>query len=184
MSQALIPQLLRADAHPLWKYLAWALGVFLMYLLSQVTLPLPWTAVPITGQTFGVAFLSLMLGARLAVPVVATYLFLGGVGVPVFAAGAAGLAWGPTFGYLIGMLGAALVVGRLADRGWGRTFGHALGAAYIGSIIIFASGLTVLSYFVPREALLEAGLFPFLIGDFCKNLMAASLASGISPRRS
>lgn len=177
MSQAVFPRALRSKADRVGAHVAlWALGTLLMCALARITIPLPWSPVPITGQTFGVALLALTLGARLALPVLLTYVGLGLAGAPVFALGASGLRLA-TAGYLVGMVLAAFVVGRLADRGWTRSFGRALAAAYVGSGLVFACGLAVLSRFVPAEALLSAGLFPFLIGDFVKNVTAASLAS-------
>lgn len=177
-SKALVPRLLaRADNSKAMTAFSYGLGVALLCVLSRIYIPLPWTAVPITGQTFGVAFLALMMGARLAVPVVATYLALGAAGLPVFAMGGHGLVFGPTLGYLIGMFAASLVVGALADRGFSRSFPRALVAAYLGSAVTFTCGLFVLSYFVPRAQLATAGLYPFLIGDFVKNTVAALLAS-------
>lgn len=176
-SQALVARLLRSKADRVGANVAlWALGTLLMCALAQVTIPLPWSPVPITGQTFGVALLALSLGARLSAPILLTYVGLGLAGAPVFALGASGLRFA-TAGYLVGMVLAAFVVGRLADRGWTRSFGHALLAAYVGSALVFACGLAVLSRFVPSEALLAAGFYPFLIGDFVKNVLAASLAS-------
>lgn len=153
------------------------LGVAWMALLSQVKIALPWTPVPITGQTFGVAVMALMFGARLSFVSYAAYLTAGFVGLPVFAGLGSGLMWGPTMGYLVGMLLASVVMGRLADKGWGRSFGKALLACYMGSFITFAAGLFVLSFFVPQQALLIAGLLPFLPGDLIKNLTAAALVS-------
>ncbi len=155
-------------------------GVVWMALLSQVKIALPWTPVPITGQTFGVAVMALTFGARLSLASYAVYLVAGFVGLPVFAGLGAGLTWGPTMGYLVGMLFASVVMGRLADKGWGRSFGKALLACYIGSFITFASGLFVLSFFVPSQALLVAGLIPFLPGDLIKNLSAAALVSRLT----
>lgn len=152
-------------------------GVCLLALLAQLSVPLPFTPVPVTGQTLGVAFLSLLLGRRLAPITVAFYLLAGAAGLPVFSQAKAGLSWGPTAGYLIGMLLASAWVGFLADRGWASTFFRAWLAAASGSLIIFTCGLLVLSQFVPSGSLLTAGLWPFLPGDFLKNITAAGGAS-------
>jgi biotin transport system substrate-specific component len=151
-------------------------GVMLVSVLAQVTVRLPWTPVPITGQTFGVALMALLWGRGRAAGVMLSYLFLGGIGAPVFAGGAAYLSLGASSGYLLGMLVSSLVVGELADRGFTSSWGRAFLAASFGSVFVFGFGLLVLSFFVPREGLLVAGLLPFIPGDILKNSLAAWLA--------
>lgn len=153
-----------------------ASGVVVLSLLAQVSIPLPWTPVPITGQTFGVALIALMWGFKRGFASVLSYLLLGASGLPIFAAGKAGIG-GPTTGYLFGMLAGALVMGTLSDRGFTKTFRKALLASYLGSVCVFFFGLVGLSFFIPREALLTAGLYPFLFGDLLKNTLAATLVT-------
>ena len=114
--------------------------------------------VPLTLQTFGVLFTGAVLGSWRGAAATALYLLIGIVGVPVFAADAegvhrAGLATiisfqggsvvlGATGGYLVGFLVAAIVVGALAERGWDRRLGSSIGAMLIGSLIIYAVGVT------------------------------------------
>jgi len=180
MSQAALPILIDRHASRPWLALATvAAGVGLLALLAQLTMRLPWTVVPITGQTFGVALIALTAGRKYATSMVMAYLALGWLGMPVFANAMSGFVLGPTLGYLLGMFLAAPLVGWMADRGWSRSFPSALLAAYLGSVVIFSCGLLGLSFFVPSEGLLAAGLYPFLIGDLLKNLAAAGLAAGI-----
>jgi biotin transport system substrate-specific component len=102
-SQALIPQLIsRQENKILANILSVFAGLVLMTALAQISIPLPWTPVPITGQTFGVTFLSLIWGRNRGLAVMLTYLTLGITGAPLFALGQAGFSWGPTSGYLIG----------------------------------------------------------------------------------
>ncbi len=153
-------------------------AVLALAALAQLRLPLSWTPVPITGQTFGVALISLFFGARRSALILASYLGLGFLGAPFFALmPVSGFLIGPTFGYLLGMFVASIVVGTLADRGHAKSFWTAFLSASCGSLCIFACGLAVLSYFVPAKALLAAGLFPFLLGDLVKNALAAFIAS-------
>lgn len=152
------------------------LGVVLISMLAQLSFQLPWTPVPITGQTFGVTLVALLWGWKRGSTVMLSYLVVGSLGAPVFAMGKSGLLFGPTFGYLIGMLLASAVVGKLADLGATKRFWTSLLSAYLGSIVVFGCGLLVLSRFVPTETLLVAGLWPFLIGDSIKNLIAALTA--------
>ncbi len=173
-TQSFVPSLIgRAKSRVLAESAALLAGVFLMALLSKVAIHLPWTPVPITGQTFGVALTALLWGRKRAVAVVGSYLVLGVAGAPVFATV---FTMGATNGYLIGMFFASYLVGGLADRGFTKTWGRAFLAAAAGSAVTFTCGLIVLSFFVPREALFVSGLLPFLPGDFVKNSIAAWLA--------
>ena len=144
-------------------------------LAAQIEFRVPWSPVPITGQTFAVLLAGAVLGARRAFLAQLLYLAEGASGVPVFAGGAFGLVKfaGPTGGYLLAFPFAATVTGALAERGWDRRFVTMLAAMLLGSIVIFASGLAVLSRFVPAEQLLAAGLWPFLPGDLIKSSLAA-----------
>jgi len=151
-------------------------GSALIALAAQVSLPLPFSPVPVTGQTFAVLLIAAALGSRLGPATVALYVAEGLVGLPVFAGGAAGPARlaGPTGGYLAGFVLAAFVVGLLAERGWDRRVGTCILAMLAGEVAIYALGLAWLSRFPLPVGLLEAGLLPFLAGDAYK-LAAAAL---------
>lgn len=144
---------------------------------AQVEIRLPWTPVPVTGQTFAVLLSGAVLGARRAFLAQLLYLAEGAAGMPFFAGGAAGVAklFGPTGGYLIAFPFAAAATGLLAERAWDRRPLPMFAAMLAGSTIIFALGLAQLSRFVPREALLGAGLLPFVPGDLLKSAFAAGL---------
>jgi len=168
------------------------LGVALVSALAQVVIPLPWTPVPITGQTFGVALMALLWGRKRAFGVMSSYLALSIFGAPILAGGVAFLTFGATTGYLLGMLVSACVVGELADRGYTRTWARAFMAASLGSVCVFGFGLLVLSFFLPAAGdtfgakmitLLTAGLLPFLPGDILKNSLAAFIASRLNKTR-
>ncbi len=163
---------------------AFALGIATLALLAKISFVLPFTPVPITGQTFGVASIALLWGRSRGSAIVLSYLIFGAMGLPFFAGGASGLLLGPTSGYLIGMFLSSFVIGSLADRGWSLSLHKAWLAATIGSILVFSSGLLVLSRFVPRDALLMSGLFPFIPGDLLKNLLAATIASQVTKKLS
>ena len=184
-SQAVVPQTIIQLSNKVLGYvLSIMIGVGMLSLLAQLKIVLPWTPVPITGQTFGVALLALLWGSRLSLATFMTYLAVGFLGVPIFAGGLSGLLIGPTFGYLVGMLLASFAVGRLSDKGYGKTFTKALAAAYVGSLIIFTCGVIGLSFFLPMNKLFLAGVAPFLIGDLIKNLLAAYSVSRISKEAS
>ena len=144
---------------------------------AQVSIPLPWTPVPLTGQTLGVLYAGVLLGSRRGAAAAALYLLQGASGLPVFAGGAGGahLFAGPTGGYLLGFPVGAFATGLLAERGWDRTPVRAFFAMLAGSLPIFACGLAGLSRFVPAETLLASGLWPFVPGDLLKAAASAGL---------
>src|SRR5215210_5025602 len=111
----------------------------LMALSAQFVIPLPWTPVPITGQTFVVLLTGALLGSRLGALAMIAYLIEGASGLPFFRAGGGGLTYlalSPTTGYLLSYPLAAFVVGLLAERGWDRRFTTAAAAMAIGSALI------------------------------------------------
>ncbi len=170
-------------------------GSLLMALTAQISIPLPFTPVPITGQTFGVLLIGALLGPRLGALTMLLYLAQGLMGLPVFAGGRS--AWtpssipgipviiGPTAGYLFSFPIAAAVVGALAHRGWDRRVRTALPAMILGNIIILALGFLWLAGAtalfrgsVDVLALLNMAVLPFLPGDAIKILLAALALPG------
>lgn len=151
-------------------------GVLCLSLLAQIAIPLPWTPVPITGQTFGVVLIALMFGKKRAMTIILSYLSLGVLGFPIFAMGKSGFSIGPTTGYLIGMVVATYWMGTLSDRGWAKTWWRSYLTAFSGSLIIFSCGVAGLSLFIPSNELLSAGVLPFLPGDFFKTLLSSFIA--------
>lgn len=143
-------------------------------LLAHLVIPLPFTPVPVTGQTFGVLLSGAVLGSRLGTAAMLAYIVEGLAGLPVFAAGTRGPA---TYGYLAGFVVAAFIVGWLCERGWDRDPPRLLTAMIAGEVGIYVFGLLWLARFVPASKLLALGFFPFLLGDAVK-LVAAALAAG------
>ncbi|MDR3143423.1 MAG: biotin transporter BioY [Puniceicoccales bacterium] len=168
-----LPSVLPSSSLTMPQWLKLAYGVFFLYLSAQIMIPLPWTPVPISGQTFGVACVALSLGS-LATPAVALYWLLGLCGFPVLAGAASGVS--PASGYLLGMVLATEVMRRLKAKGFARTWWSNFSVLCAGQVIIFALGILVLSYFVPREKLLMAALWPFIPGDLLKVLAAATVS--------
>jgi biotin transport system substrate-specific component len=144
-------------------------------LAAQIAIPLPWTPVPITGQTFAVVLSGAVLGARRGALAQLLYLAGGSVGLPVFAEGGAGFAKlvGPTGGYLVAFPIAAAITGALAERGWDRRFATMFAAMLLASAAIFALGLAGLARFLPADRVVAAGLLPFIPGDLIKSTLAA-----------
>ncbi len=138
-------------------------------LMAHIAIPLPFTPVPITGQTFAVLLCGAILGARLGTASMLLYITEGALGLPVFAA-APGAA---TYGYLAGFAAAALIVGWFADIGWTQDLPRTIVAMIAGEVAIYFFGLLWLAHLVPASKVLDFGLYPFLIGDAIKLAAAA-----------
>jgi biotin transport system substrate-specific component len=145
---------------------------------AQVTIPLPWTPVPVTGQTFAVLLAGATLGWRAGGASQLLYVALGAVGLPFYADGASGwqVATGATGGYLVGFVVAAALVGRLAERRQDRSVLTSVPAMLAGTAVIYLFGVTWLAAVLDADATtaLTNGLVPFLVGDAVK-LVAAGL---------
>ncbi|MHB0928910.1 MAG: biotin transporter BioY [Candidatus Nanopelagicales bacterium] len=159
-------------------------GALFIALSAQVAIPLPFTPVPLTGQTLAVLLTGAALGSSLGLATTGLYLALALIGFPVLAAtstgshltGAAVLS-SPTLGYVLGFMLSAVVVGALANRGLSRTpMGMAL-AMIAGNLAIYALGLLWLHHAisVSWSQTVALGLTPFLIGDAIKIIIAAGL---------
>ena len=149
---------------------------------GQITIYLPFSPVPITGQTLAVLMTGLILGKTLGTASIAAYLVQGAAGLPFFAGGKSGLAtlFGPTGGYLFGFLAAVYIVGMLSELRLKRSVIQASSAIVIGNVIIYVFGLVWLARFVGESQVLQLGLYPFLIGDLLKILLGIVLVGGSS----
>jgi biotin transport system substrate-specific component len=156
-----------------------ALGAALIAASAQVSIPLPFTPVPITGQTFAVLLAGASLGTVRGGSSALLYVLIGIAGAPVYADGAHGWAQitGASGGYLIGFVLAAALTGHLAERRWDRRFSSAIGAILTGNLVIFVVGLTWLAVVLDTslEKTLELGLYPFIPGEILKLYLAAAL---------
>ncbi|GAA4801287.1 biotin transporter BioY [Streptomyces ziwulingensis] len=152
-------------------------GAALTGLAAQLAVPVPGSPVPVTGQTFAALLVGTTLGARRGVFALALYALAGLAGLPWFAAGGSGLT--VSFGYVLGMLLAAVAVGSLARRGADRSTWRTAGTMLLGEAIIYAVGVPYLALAADMSlsAAVAAGLTPFLIGDAVK----AALAMGVLP---
>ncbi|MEW6232088.1 MAG: biotin transporter BioY [Chloroflexota bacterium] len=155
-------------------------GSLVVALSAQISVPLPFSPVPVTGQTFGVLLVGALLGSRSGALSLLVYLGEGALGLPVFAGGTGGLVRlaGPTGGYLLGFVAAAFLVGWLCERGWDRRLPTAAMAMLLGNAIIYLFGLPWLAHFVGPDKALALGLLPFIPGDLSKLILAALALPG------
>ncbi|MFD5032055.1 biotin transporter BioY [Streptomyces sp. NPDC058220] len=153
-------------------------GAVLTGLAAQLSVPVPGSPVPVTGQTFAALLVGTALGPRRGFLSLAIYTLVGMVGMPWFSAGSSGPG-GASFGYVLGMLLAATVVGALARRGGDRSVPRTAGTMVLGSVVIYAVGVPYLAVAagMSLSAAITAGLVPFLLGDALK----AALAMGALP---
>lgn len=152
-----------------------AAGSLVVALLAQVSIPLPFTPVPLTGQTLGVLLVGGALGGWLGGASLLLYLLEGVVGLPVFAPHASGAVFGPTGGYLVGFILMAFVVGRLAERGWDRSVGKSILAMVIAEGVLFAVAVPWLGVYVGFGHAVILGFVPFVAGDGLKLILAGAL---------
>lgn len=162
-------------------------GALIISLSANISIPVPGSPVPVTGQTFAVLLVGGALGYRRGILATLLYLALGLV-LPVYASQKSGIAvigtiqdghlvLGTSGGYLLGFVLAAALVGRLAELGWDRRIGGALGAMLLGNGVIYLIGLPWLMAATGMDGgtAIAKGLTPFLIGDALKLLLAAGL---------
>ena len=163
------------------KDLLWIVGFSLLTaLLAQVEIRLPYTPVPLTGQTFAVLLSGAVLGSRRAFLSQLLYLAEGAAGMPVFSGGGATIVklLGPTGGYLWSFPLAAGLLGWLVERGVSRKTWKLAASLVIADVLILASGASWLRFFygTPLRQAWLLGFYPFLIGDMLKIvLVGASL---------
>jgi len=151
-------------------------GSLLIGLCARLAVVLPFSPVPVTGQTFAVLVIGVLLGSWRGSLCVLAYIMEGAAGLGVFAMGRSGLGvlFGPTGGYLIGFIFAAYVTGFLAERGWDRRVWTTILAMLLGNVTLYAFGLGVLFCLMGfNKATLTVGLYPFIVGDILKVLIAA-----------
>ncbi|MDO7881946.1 biotin transporter BioY [Salinibacterium soli] len=161
-----------------------AAGAALTAVAAQIAVPL-WP-VPITGQTLAVLLVGVFLGATRGAASLALYAVLGIVGLPVFSDASSGwhVVAGPTGGYIIGFVFAAAFTGWLAQREWDRKPVWAFLAFLVGSVIPFAFGLPWLAAALGNlgldnslGAVLQSGLYPFILGGVIKAALGAGIIS-------
>lgn len=179
-SAAHSPATLRSAIAPRSTALTHALfivgGVSFIAAMAQISLPVPGSPIPVTGQTLAVLLIGTTYGARLGFSTFAIYLLAGVAGAPIFAPSATAPNHGldrllsASGGYLFGMLAASLLLGFLADRRADQKFLTSFPALMLGEILIFGFGLTWLhlSLDLSWSSTFAAGLTPFIFGEILK----------------
>ena len=180
----------------LTKKIGLALGMAcIIGLAAQARIPIPWTPVPITAQTFAVLLAGVLLGRWWGGISAAIYAGLGVAGLPWFTGWASGVGHlaGPTGGYIIGFILTALVLGHFTDKYIGtRSFTKMLGIMLLANfVLVYVPGLTQLYLWLSLAKgeglglyqVLSMGLFPFIIGDIAKVIAATATARAILPKR-
>ena len=187
MEKNVIPAVHGAPAHANDRALEWAKQIALVVgaslfvaLCARITVPLPFTPVPLTLSNFGVLLVGLLLGPSRGFAALALYLAEGASGLPVFnPAGPGGIAQllGPTGGYLMAYPFVAALAGYVFERGR-STFARAVSAGLIAEVLLFAIGLTWLSLWTHSVAqAFRFGLYWFLFAEVIKIFFAAAIAA-------
>jgi biotin transport system substrate-specific component len=177
------------------KKLALAVGIAcLTGLLAQIRVLLPWSPVPLTGQTFAALLAGVLLGRWWGGISLAIYAGLGAAGLPWFSGWSGGVGYlaGPTGGYIIGFILAALFLGHFTDKYIrSRSFFSMLGLMLFANfVLIYVPGLLQLGLWlnfvngepVTLATLLGMGAAPFVAGDVTKAVIAAAIARGVTPK--
>jgi biotin transport system substrate-specific component len=149
-------------------------------LCARITIPLPFTPVPLTVQNFGVLLVGLLLGSRRGFAALVLYLAEGALGMPVFSpVGVGGIAhlFGPTGGFLLAYPLVAWVAGYIMEHGR-KSFARAALGSLLGEVVLFAGGLTWLAVLTHSVAqAFRWGLYWFVFAEIIKVMMAAGIAA-------
>lgn len=145
-------------------------------LAAQAAVPLPFTPVPLSLQTLTVLLAAAALGPWRAGAAMGVYLVAGVAGIPWFSEQRAGIGF-PSFGYVLGFVAAAAVVGWLARRGADRSILATALTMAVGNLVIYAIGVPYLALAINADlpTAIALGVVPFLVGDALKILLAAGL---------
>jgi biotin transport system substrate-specific component len=149
-------------------------GAVLTGLLAQVAIPVAGSPVPVTGQTFAALTVGAALGWQRGAASLALYMVAGMAGMPWYADGGSGFDF-PSFGYVVGFVFAAAIVGALASRGGDRSPLRTIGTMLVGNAIVYVVGLAYLMYDLDLGlgTAWDIGMKNYLLGDGLKILLAA-----------
>jgi biotin transport system substrate-specific component len=146
-----------------------------LFVAAAAQISVPMFPVPMTLQTLAVLAVGAAYGGRLGAATLALYALEGAVGLPVFAnlSGGAHVVAGPTGGYILGFILAAGLVGTLVEKGWGANSVKLGAAMLLAAGLVYVPGLIWLARFTGAADALNFGLYPFVIGDAVKAVLAA-----------
>lgn len=161
--------------------------VLMTALGAYVRIPIPFSPVPITLQTFFVILCGALLGKRLGLFTQLSYVLLGGLGMPIFQGYGAGMLHilGPTGGYLAGFVAAAFLTGALIDRKReSNSFSYTVFAMSLGLFTVYVFGIAwlIAGYKFSPATAVSLGFIPFIPGAAAKLLLASWIYSKIQPR--
>ncbi|WP_455544480.1 biotin transporter BioY [Intestinibacter sp.] len=161
-------------------------GLFaaLISILAQISIPLPFTTVPLTLQVFGIAITGLILGYKCGFIATLIYLILGGIGIPVFAqfSGGIGVLFGPTGGFLLGYPLMAFIIGYVREKFQSQILTAI--SMVVGLAIIYTSG-TIMFSFVTGNTIIQSLLYcvvPFVAVDLLKLVLATVIGETVNKR--
>ena len=152
------------------------IGSIFIAILAQISFQIPFSPVPITGQTLGVVIIGGILGSRRGALAIMLYLLEGALGFPVFANMKAGfhILIGPTAGYLWSFIFAAYLTGLFAERGFTNNFLNSFLVCLLSTIIILSTGTIYLSLIGSSfEKAMILGFYPFIIGGIIKSIFSS-----------
>jgi biotin transport system substrate-specific component len=159
-----------------------AMGVLFTALLAQVSVPVPGSPVPVTGQTLAVVLTAASLGPVRGVAVQAVYILAALVGLPFYSEASGGwdVVVGATGGYVFGFIPAAFLIGLAARHGADRRFRTSVPLFVAGQAVVFAIGVPWLALATGMSAAqaLDAGFYPFILGGLVKAAVAAAVLGG------
>lgn len=154
----------------------------LMAIFSQLSIPLPFTTVPVTMQTFGLIIISIILGRKLGTLSIIIWALIGSIGIPVFAnfSGGIGVILGPTGGYIIGFILMSFIIGSFSNN---KNIWLLFLGVYLGQAVQFALGVTQLKVVLglTLQGALAAGLYPFILKDII--IITVSVLIGLSVKK-
>tara|TARA_B110000438_G_scaffold260217_1_gene270143 strand:- start:1395 stop:1961 length:567 start_codon:yes stop_codon:yes gene_type:complete len=156
------------------------LGSLLIAMLAQISIYIPFSPVPITGQTIGVLLVGGILGSRKGLLTVIAYISEGYLGLPVFAEMSAGfpVLFGPTGGYILSFLPAVFIIGYLSEKNFTGKILPSFISCMSVTILILGSGTLFLSLFFGLKEALVLGFYPFIYVGLLKSFISAGIITG------
>ena len=154
------------------------------FIVLAAQIRVPFYPVPMVMHDWAIMLIALLATRRVAIGAVLLFLSYPVMGIPLFDVSGLALFLDPTAGYLIGFVLMTIVITTLRDRSSNKSFGAQLGIVMIGSVVLFAAGLSWLAYLMGWTVAIQVGLLPFVWINITKVLLAVSVATYWKQRRS